>query len=163
MILLLVIATHCRNQLYHSLDGIWGDVLSHDPGNHRALWIFMSISDRNGQTDSAVALAEQVLARRPKALVFNAMAESRIEAVVLRRNLAIEAAARLGEGHGEARSAATKLAMALATQAMSQNNPAEAVRLYRLILDAYTTSLGQEHPDTVAVRAKLDAAIARQP
>jgi hypothetical protein len=53
--------------------------------------------------------------------------------------------------------------MALATQAMSQNNPAEAVRLYRLILDAYTTSLGQEHPDTVAVRAKLDAAIARQP
>jgi tetratricopeptide (TPR) repeat protein len=84
------------------------------------------------------------------------------EAVSLRRRLATEAAHRHGEQHGEARSAATKLAMAMAAQAMQQGNAAEATRLYGLILDAYTKSLGPEHADTIAVREKQEAARAAE-
>jgi hypothetical protein len=53
--------------------------------------------------------------------------------------------------------------MTMAAQAMRQGNPAEAARLYSLILDAYTQSLGPDHADTVAIREKLEAARATAP
>jgi tetratricopeptide (TPR) repeat protein len=332
-IMLLVVATQLRNQVYSDVTNFWMDVLRQDDGNHRANWALASVFDANGQTDVAMILAEKAVARKPTAPVFRSMAEFHAqsgnhatallmlrrglelqqdalgpdheavlgikadlaatlrlagqreeaenlcgeimepmrrglgpndpavigvelilaeklcqtgdraaaversqellrrtrealgpeapatisavtvlanclttagrsaeaeqlvrttlsdlsrrprarpadtlalggllanilekngrldEAVSLHRRLATDAARRYGEAHGEARSAATKLAMALAAQAMKQGNPAEAARLYGLILDAYTTSLGPEHPDTVAVREKLEAAL----
>jgi tetratricopeptide (TPR) repeat protein len=331
-IMLLVVATQLRNQLYHTLSGVWIDVLSHDPGNHRAHWTLAGMLNDAGETDAALMMAEKVLDRKPSAHVFSVLAEGHTrsgdhataerllrrglelqlealgpddkavlattgnlavslrlqgkrdeaeaiarqsidamrrvlgkeapttisveliasegmsragdhaaaeavgraavqtartalgraapvtvnavvvlatslrsagksaeaekllrdtlkdvmqstrrrpedvsmlsdqlatllegtgrldEAVAIRRRLANEAAARLGQEHGEARAAATKLALTMAGQATAQGKHAEAVRLYKLILDAYRESLGTDHPDTVVVRAQFEAA-----
>jgi tetratricopeptide (TPR) repeat protein len=336
-IMLLVIATQLRNQLYSNVTNFWMDVLKQDDGNHRANWAMAGVFDANGETDVAMILAEKAVARRPAAAVFRSLADFHVqsgnyatalrmlrrgvevqqaalgpdheavlgisgdlaatlrlagereeaeklceeilepmrrvlgqddpatlgvelmlaeqlsrsgdhaaavdqsreilrrartaqgpaapatinavtvlatclttagrsaeaeqlvrstqsdlsrrprtrpadlltlggmlatileetgrldEAVALRRQLATDAARRYGEQRGEARSTATKLGMAMAAQAMKQGNPAEAARLYRLILDAYSTSLGPDHPETVAVREKLKAATVMQP
>ena len=74
------------------------------------------------------------------------------EAVTIRRRLAEEAAASFGETHGEARAAATQYALTLAAQATGRGNHAEAARLYKIILDAYSASLGADHPRTADVR-----------
>jgi hypothetical protein len=131
----------------------------------------LTTAGRSAEAEQLVRTTLSDLSRRPRARPADTLALGGLlanilekngrldEAVSLHRRLATDAARRYGEAHGEARSAATKLAMALAAQAMKQGNPAEAARLYGLILDAYTTSLGPEHPDTVAVREKLEAAL----
>jgi tetratricopeptide (TPR) repeat protein len=331
-IMLLVVATQLRNQLYHTLSGVWIDVLSHDPGNYRAHWTVAGMLNDAGETDAALMMAEKVLDRKPSAHVFSVLAEGHTrrgdhataerllrrglelqlatlgpddkavlattgnlavslrlqgnrdeaeaiarksidamrrilgkeepttisveliasegmsragdhaaaeavgrsavqtaraalgpaapvtvnaivvlanslrsagksaeaekllrdtlrdlmqssrrrpedvsilsdqlatllegtgrldEAVAIRRRLANEAANRFGQEHGEARAAATKLALTMAGQATAQGKHAEAARLYKLILDAYLKNLGTDHPDTVAVRAQFEAA-----
>jgi tetratricopeptide (TPR) repeat protein len=130
---------------------------------------------RSAEAEQLVRATQSDLARRPRARPADVLSLGDLlatvheetgrldEAVSLRRRLATEAARRYGEQHGEARSAATKLAMTMAAQAMRQGNPAEAARLYSLILDAYTQSLGPDHADTVAIREKLEAARATAP
>ena len=80
------------------------------------------------------------------------------EAVAVRRRLATEAAARYGLEHQQSQATATKLAVAMATQATAKGDHAEAVRLYGLLVDGYTQSVGSDHPDTVAAQEKLAAA-----
>ena len=325
-IMLLVVATQLRNQLYGNLTNFWLDVVKQDDGNHRANWALAGVCDANGQTDVAIMLVEKVLARKPTAHVHDDLAEvhtrqgdhatalryleaglkrqqealpadhravlrtiaalavsqrlagdvagaadrcagsidamrrvlgpgdaatisaavvmaeaasrsgdhaaaeqqarealvaardalgptapvtsnatialadvltragkqasaeallrsaiaaaiatrratpeqtrqvrdhlatllqetGRIdEAVTIRRRLAEEAAASFGETHGEARAAATQYALTLAAQATGRGNHAEAARLYKIILDAYSASLGADHPRTADVR-----------
>ena len=93
------------------------------------------------------------------ALVDILLATGRIdEAVAVRRRLATEAAARYGLEHQQSQATATKLAVAMATQATAKGDHAEAVRLYGLLVDGYTQSVGSDHPDTVAAQEKLAAA-----
>jgi tetratricopeptide (TPR) repeat protein len=93
------------------------------------------------------------------ALVEILLATGRIdEAVAMRRRLATEAAARYGLEHQQSQATATKLAVAMATQATAKGDHAEAVRLYGLLVDGYTQSVGPDHPDTRATREKLMAA-----
>ncbi len=93
------------------------------------------------------------------ALVDILLATGRIdEAVAVRRRLATEAAARHGLDHPQSQATATKLAVVMATQATAKGDHAEAARLYRILLDGYTQSVGPDHPDTLATRKKLAAA-----
>jgi tetratricopeptide (TPR) repeat protein len=95
------------------------------------------------------------------ALVEILLAAGRIdEAVAVRRRLATEAAARHGPEHQQSQATAAKLAMAMATQATAKGDHAEAVRLYTILVDGYTQSVGPDHPDTLAAQATL--AVARQ-
>jgi len=80
------------------------------------------------------------------------------EAVALRRRLATDAAARYGPEHPQSQATATKLALAMATQATAKGDHAEAARLYGLLVEGYTQAVGPDHPDTIAVREKLAAA-----
>ena len=80
------------------------------------------------------------------------------EAVAVRRRLATDAAARYGLEHPQSQATATKLAVAMATAATAKGDHAEAARLYGLLVDGYTKSVGPDHPDTVATQAKLAAA-----
>ena len=80
------------------------------------------------------------------------------EAVAIRRRLATEAAARHGLEHPQSQATATKLAVAMATAATAKGDHAEAARLYGLLVDGYTKSVGPDHPDTVAAQSKLAAA-----
>ena len=48
--------------------------------------------------------------------------------------------------------------MAMATAATAKGDHAEAARLYGLLVDGYTKSVGHDHPDTLAAQAKLAAA-----
>ena len=80
------------------------------------------------------------------------------EAVAVRRRLATDAAARYGLEHPQSQATATKLAVAMATQATAKGDHAEAARLYGLLVDGYTKSVGPDHPDTLATQQKLAAA-----
>ncbi len=135
----------------------------------------LTTAGRSAEAEQLVRSTQSDLSRRPRTRPADTFALGGLlatileetgrldEAVTLRRQLATDAARRYGEQHGEARSAATKLGMAMAAQSLKQGNRTEAARLYRLILDAYSTSLGPEHPDTVAVREKLQATTVSEP
>ena len=93
------------------------------------------------------------------ALVEILLATGRIdEAVAVRRRLATEAASRYGLDHPQSQATATKLAVAMATQATAKGDHAEAARIYEILVDGYTQSVGPDHPDTVAAQANLAAA-----
>jgi len=93
------------------------------------------------------------------ALVDILLATERIdEAVAVRRRLADEAATRHGPEHQQSQATATKLAMAMATQATAKGDHAEASRLYAILVDGYTKSVGPDHPDTRDAREKLQSA-----
>ena len=93
------------------------------------------------------------------ALVDILLATGRInEAVAVQRRLADEATARHGPEHQQSQATATKLAMAMATQATAKGDHAEASRLYAILVDGYTKSVGPDHPDTRDAREKLIAA-----
>jgi hypothetical protein len=80
------------------------------------------------------------------------------EAVAVRRRLATEAAARYGLEHQQSQATATKLAVVMATRATAKGDHVEAARLYGILLDGYTQSVGPDHPDTRATRKKLESA-----
>ena len=80
------------------------------------------------------------------------------EAVAVRRQLATEAATRHGPDHPQSQATATSLALAMAAAAAARGDHAEAVRLYAILVDGYTRSLGANHPKTIATQAKLTAA-----
>jgi len=93
------------------------------------------------------------------ALVEILLATGRLdEAVAVRRRLATEAAARHGPEHQQSQATATKLAVVMATQATAKGDHAEAVRLYAILVNGYTQSVGPDHPDTRAVQEKLQSA-----
>ena len=93
------------------------------------------------------------------ALVDILLATGRIdEAVAVRRRLATEAAARHGLDHPQSQATATKLAVAMATQATAKGDHVEAARVYGILLDGYTQSVGPDHPDTRATQKKLQSA-----
>jgi protein O-mannosyl-transferase len=80
------------------------------------------------------------------------------EAVAIRRQRANEAATRHGPDHPQSQATATSLALAMAAAATARGDHAEAVRLYTILVDGYTRSLGADHPKTTATQAKLTAA-----
>ena len=80
------------------------------------------------------------------------------ELVALRRRLAAELERRLGLQHPLTRAAAAKLAAALATQRTATGDHAGAAVLYRQLLAAYAVAFGADHPDTVAMKRRLEAA-----
>jgi len=93
------------------------------------------------------------------ALVDILVATGRIdEAVAVRRRLATEAAARFGLEHQQSQATATKLAVAMATQATAKGDHVEAGRLYGILLDGYMQSVGPDHPDTRVTQKKLQSA-----
>lgn len=80
------------------------------------------------------------------------------EAVTIRRRLAADTELRKGPNDRESKLAATKLAMAVASQSMARGDRAEAARLYRLLAEGYAREYGADHPDAVAAKARLDEA-----
>ena len=80
------------------------------------------------------------------------------EAVAIRRHLAVEAERSLGPQHPRSQEAATKLALAMAAQCTARGDHAGAVRLYKLLVDGFARSLGADHPETLAIRQRLEAA-----
>ena len=105
VILLLIVATQLRNQVYGDVTRFWLDVLRQDDSNQRANWSLAGVCDANGQTEIALILAEKALTRRPAAPVFRSLAEFHTKAGeyatairMLRRGLEVQRAA-LGPDH----------------------------------------------------------------
>ncbi|MFM8892298.1 MAG: hypothetical protein ACKOTB_11880, partial [Planctomycetia bacterium] len=65
---------------------------------------------------------------------------------------------RQGERHPQTGNANAQLAEALAAPRTAAGDHAGAAALYRQLLPGYVTALGAEHPDTMALRRKLEAA-----
>ena len=75
VILLLVLTTQFRNQLYSKVGGIWLDVLAKAPDNYRANWMAASIFDSAGETEIGIQFAERSIANNPMSHVFSDLAQ----------------------------------------------------------------------------------------
>ena len=80
------------------------------------------------------------------------------EAVIVRRRLAVDAERAFGLQHPRSQEAAARLALAMAGQCTSRGDHAGAVRLYRLLAEAFERSLGADHTETIAIKKQLTAA-----
>lgn len=79
VIMLLVVTTQFRNQLYAREGGLWLDVLAKDPENYRAHWVMASLFDGIGEHDLAEQFAERSVRSHPTSYVFSEMAGARIK------------------------------------------------------------------------------------
>jgi hypothetical protein len=159
-VMLLVLATQLRNQVYHSVGGIWADVLVKAPANHRANWMLASIFDGAGETDTALEFAARSLEARPESSAFDDMTEfhrrqgddagaERIcrAGLDLKRRL-------LGDDHPAVMETQAGLAALLGRL----GRHAEAAAIERELLVSSTRLRGAEHPDTVAIAKRLAVA-----
>ena len=163
-IMLLVIATQLRNQVYSNVSMFWLDVLRQDDGNHRANWSLAGVFDANGETDVAMILAEKALARRPAAAVFRSMAEFHVQSGnyatalrMLRRGVDVQRAA-LGPDH----EAVLGISADLAATLRLAGEWDEAEKLCEEILEPMRRVLGPNDPATIRVEKILDEAVVRR-
>ena len=73
-IMLLVLTTQVRNQLYVKVSSLWLDVIAKDPGNYRAFWNLSAIFDGLGELDTAILFAEKTLQTKPSVNLFSELA-----------------------------------------------------------------------------------------
>ena len=78
--------------------------------------------------------------------------------VALRRRMAEDARRRMGDRHPQTGHANAKLAEALALERTAAGDHAGAAVLYRQLVPGYVAALGADHPDTMAMRRRLEAA-----
>jgi len=83
------------------------------------------------------------------------------EAVAIRRQLTEKTERFYGTGHPLVASAHNKLALSLAALATARGSHALAAEIYSRVFETYTTGLGPDHAETLAVEAKLQSARAR--
>ena len=79
-IILLVIATQSRNQLFTSPSKVWFDVLTKDKNSFRAYWMMAAAVDEEGDPELATQMAEEAMRRRSTCSVLSDIAQKHIEA-----------------------------------------------------------------------------------
>jgi protein O-mannosyl-transferase len=159
-ILLLVLATQVRNQLYSRVGGIWFDVLSKAPDNFRANWMMASILDSAGETEAAIELAERSIRSRPTTQVFSDLAafhsqqgDNATAERILRRGLELQRQ-RLGPEHKAVLATVGDLAVAL----RGRGKLAEADLLCRESVEAMRRQLGEADPATISAMLIMGSA-----
>jgi tetratricopeptide (TPR) repeat protein len=162
VILLLVLATQFRNQLYSKKAGIWVDVLSKAPDNHRANWMMASILDALGETETALELAERSIRSKPTTQVFSDLAgahslkgDNATAERILRRGLDLQRE-RLGPDNKAVLATIGDLAVALRHEGKLD----EAASLCRESLAAMRRAMGENDPATLSARLLIAAAAA---
>lgn len=162
VILLLVLATQLRNQLYSKKAGIWVDVLSKDPDNHRANWMMASILDALGETDTAIELASRSIRSKPTTQVFSDLAgahslrgDHATAERMLRRGLALQRE-RLGPDDKAVLATIGDLAVTLRHAGRLD----EAASLCQESLAAMRREMGEDDPATLSARLLIAAAAA---
>lgn len=152
LIMLLVVATQFRNQLYTKVSAIWLDVEVNDPGNYRTNWVLASIFGGGGHPDAAMLFAEKTLQRRPDANIFNDLAGYHSKngdyvtaEATLRRGLKLQEAA-LGPEHEAVLATIVDLAVALKNQGKID----EAAAICEGSIDAIRRVMGEHDDATIS-------------
>jgi protein O-mannosyl-transferase len=161
VVLLLVVATQLRNQVYTSIGGIWVDVFAKAPDNHRANWMLASIFDGAGETDHALEFATRSLEIRPESSAFDDMTEFHRRRGddagaehICRRGLELKRRL-LGDDHEVVRVTLGQHADLLGRLGRG----AEAEAAWRELLAALTRVHGPDHPETRALAERLERAV----
>ena len=164
LIMLLVVATQFRNQLYTKVSAIWLDVEVNDPGNYRTNWVLACIFGGAGHLDAALLFAEKTLQRRPDANIFNDLAGFHSKKgdyvhaeKILRRGLELQQAA-LGPEHEAVLATVVDLAVAL----RNQGNIDEAAALCAGSLDAIQRVLGDKDDATISASMMASLGLSQQ-
>jgi hypothetical protein len=164
VIMLLVLTTQFRNQLYSKVGGIWLDVLAKAPDNYRANWMLASIFDCAGETEIGIQFAERSVEHRPTSHVFSDLAgfhsmkgDYAGAERICRRALELQRQS-LGPEDKHVLWTTTDLALALSRQ----RKFAEAEAVCAASIDAMRRVLGDDDPATIAVGRMLAEAVSRR-
>ena len=161
---LLGIAAHRRNEVYHDQRGMWRDVLERAPGNFRGhLWQAV-FADEEGDLEAAMQSAARAVQLHPFCDIFGSLAvdhASRGDFVTAERLYAAGLAAL--EGVSQDTAAATLIARYnLATMHVEQRRFQEAETAAGSLLGRLEAVLGPEHPATLGCRTIVAAAANRR-
>jgi len=164
VIMLLVVTTQFRNQLYSKVGGIWLDVLAKDPDNYRANWMMASLFDSAGDPETAGQFAEQSLRAKPTTHVFTDLASGRVQRgdfagaeALCRRGLALQREL-LPPDDKAVLATIGDLAMTLRLAGKRD----EAESLSGQWIDAMTEKLGPDDPVTLNVAATIAEGFSRK-
>jgi len=154
VILVLVLVTQFRNQLYSKKVALWLDVLASNPANHRANWMLASYCDTLGDTEAAIGFAEVSIRSKPTTQVFGEMAgfhslkgDHVTAERLLRRGLELQRE-QLSPDHTAVLQTIGDLAVALRHQGKLD----EAASLCHDSLEAMRRQLGDADPTTLSAR-----------
>jgi hypothetical protein len=155
VIMLLVVTTQFRNQLYSKVGGIWLDVLSKDPDNYRANWMMASLFDSAGDPETAGQFAERSLRAKPTTHVYADLASGHVQRGDLagaeafcRRGLALQRELLVPDDKAVL---ATIGDLAMTLRLAGKRDEAEA--LSGQSIDAMTEKLGPADPVTLTAAA----------
>lgn len=164
VIMLLVLTTQLRNQLYSKTGGIWLDVLAKAPDNYRANWMVASIFDCAGETEIGIQFAERSIAHKPTSHVFSDLAGFHImkgdyagAERICRRGLELQRQ-QLGPEDKHVLWTTADLAVALSRQQKFD----EAESLCAGSIDAMRRVLGDHDPATIGVGRILAESASRR-
>ena len=164
VIMLLVVTTQFRNQLYAKTGSIWLDVLSKDPDNYRAHWVMASLFDSAGEHELAEQFADKSVRSHPTSYVFSELAGTFIKRGDLpgaerlcRRGLDLQRSL-LPPDDEAVLSTIGDLAMTLRLQEKRD----EAESLYAESFDAMRRTLGIDDPVTVSAAVILAEGLSRR-
>lgn len=160
VILVLLLLTQFRNQLYSKKVALWLDVLASHPDNHRANWMLASYCDTLGDTEAAIGFAEASIRSKPTTQVFADLAafhslqgDHATAERLLRRGLELQRE-RLRPDDKAVLATIGDLAVALRQEGKLD----EAASLGRESLAAMRRELGDADPTTLSVRLIIAAA-----